>query len=70
MSISTFTKLDIGDAHRQRNRRYDVIDRNRQSFAHQENELNLSLDGATTARGKYDTDTFTAYKIGVFLLEP
>ncbi len=41
------------------------------------NDLSLSLDGATAARsmharGKYDSDmnTFTAYKIGVFLLEP
>ena len=40
-------------------------------------DLNLSLDGATTARsmyayGKYDVDTnvFTAYKLGVFLLQP
>jgi len=41
------------------------------------NDLSTSLDGATTARsmharGHYDTDTnvFTAYKIGVYLLEP
>ncbi len=41
------------------------------------NNLSLSLDGATTAhsmhaRGHYnsDTNTFTAYKIGVYLLEP
>jgi len=41
------------------------------------NDLSMSLDGATAARsmharGKYDTDTnvFTAYKIGVYLLEP
>ena len=41
------------------------------------NDLNASLDGATTARsmhayGKYDVDsnTFTAYKLGIFLLEP
>jgi hypothetical protein len=41
------------------------------------NDLSLSLDGATTARsmharGQYDSDTntFTAYKIGVYLLEP
>lgn len=41
------------------------------------NDLTLSLDGATAARsmharGKYDSDTntFTAYKIGVYLLEP
>ena len=41
------------------------------------NDLSLSLDGATTARsmharGKYDSDTntFTAFKIGVYLLEP
>jgi hypothetical protein len=41
------------------------------------NDLNASLDGATTARsmhayGKYDVDsnTFTAYKFGIFLLEP
>jgi len=40
-------------------------------------DLSTSLDGATTVRsmhayGKYDTDTniFTAYKIGVYLLEP
>ena len=40
-------------------------------------ELGTSLNGATTARsmfarGKYDTETnvFTAYKIGVYLLEP
>ena len=41
------------------------------------NDLGMSLDGATAARsmharGKYDVDTniFTAYKIGVILLEP
>jgi hypothetical protein len=41
------------------------------------NDLTLSLDGATTARsmharGHYDSDTntLTAYKIGVYLLEP
>jgi hypothetical protein len=41
------------------------------------NDLSLSLDGATTARsmharGHYnsDTNTFRAYKIGVYLLEP
>lgn len=41
------------------------------------NDLNASLDGATTARamyahGKYDVDsnTFTAVKLGVFLKEP
>ena len=41
------------------------------------NDLSMSLDGATTARsmhahGKYDVDsnTFTAYKLGVYLLEP
>ena len=41
------------------------------------NDLSLSLDGATTARsmharGHYDSDTktLTAYKIGVYLLEP
>lgn len=41
------------------------------------NDLSTSLDGATTARsmharGLYDSDTntFTAYKIGVYLLEP
>ncbi len=41
------------------------------------NDLNLSLDGVTTARsmharGKYDSDTniFTAHKIGIYLLEP
>ena len=40
-------------------------------------DLSTSLDGATAARsmharGKYDTDTnvFTAYKIGVYLIEP
>jgi hypothetical protein len=40
-------------------------------------DLSTSLDGATTARsmharGEYDTDTnvFTAYKLGVYLLEP
>ncbi len=40
-------------------------------------DLSLSLDGSTTARsmyvrGKYDVDgnVFTAYKIGVYLLEP
>jgi len=40
-------------------------------------DLSTSLDGATAARsmhaaGKYDTDmnVFTAYKIGVYLLEP
>lgn len=46
-------------------------------FADFVEDLSLSLNGATTARsmharGKYDTDTntFTAYKIGVYLLEP
>lgn len=46
-------------------------------FAEFVNDLSLSLDGATTARsmharGHYDSDTntFTAYKIGVYLLEP
>ena len=41
------------------------------------NDLSLSLDGATTARsmharGHYDSDTktLTAYRIGVYLLEP
>ena len=41
------------------------------------NDLNMSLDGATTARsmhayGKYDVagNTFHAYKLGVYLLEP
>jgi len=41
------------------------------------NDLNASLNGATTARsmhayGQYDvdSDTFTAYKLGIFLLEP
>ncbi len=41
------------------------------------NDLAMSLDTSTTARsmharGQYDTDTniFTAYKIGVYLLEP
>jgi len=40
-------------------------------------DLSTSLNGATAARsmharGMYDTDTnvFTAYKIGVYLLEP
>ena len=40
-------------------------------------DLSISLDGATTARsmhayGEYDVDsnTFTAYKLGVYLLEP
>ncbi|MCH8060780.1 MAG: hypothetical protein IIA11_10010, partial [Proteobacteria bacterium] len=40
-------------------------------------DLGLSLDGATTARSMYargqfdvDTNIFTAYKIGVYLLEP
>jgi len=40
-------------------------------------DLGMSLDGATTARsmharGQYDSDTnvFTAYKIGIYLLEP
>ncbi len=46
-------------------------------FADFVNDLSMSLDGATTARsmharGKYDADTntFTAHKIGVYLLEP
>ncbi len=46
-------------------------------FADFVDDLSLSLNGATTARsmharGQYDTDAnvFTAYKIGVFLLEP
>jgi hypothetical protein len=46
-------------------------------FADFVNDLSLSLDTATTARsmharGHYDADTntFTAYKIGVYLLEP
>ena len=41
------------------------------------NDLNASLDGATSARsmhayGQYDanSNTFTAYKLGIFLLEP
>ena len=41
------------------------------------NDLNMSLNGATTARsmhayGKYDVDTnvFTAYKLGIHLLQP
>jgi hypothetical protein len=41
------------------------------------NDLSMSLNGATAARsmharGLYDADTnvFTAYKIGVYLLEP
>ena len=47
------------------------------NFADFVDDLGISLDGATTARsmharGKYDPDTnvFTAYKIGVYLLEP
>jgi hypothetical protein len=46
-------------------------------FADFVSDLTLSFEGVTTARsmyarGKYDTDTntFTAYKIGVYLLEP
>ncbi|MDH5241020.1 MAG: hypothetical protein OEW73_09570, partial [Gammaproteobacteria bacterium] len=46
-------------------------------FADFVDDLTLSLDGATAARsmharGKYDSDTntFTAYRIGVYLLEP
>lgn len=46
-------------------------------FADFVNDLSLSLDGATTARsmharGMYDSDsnTLTAYKIGIYLLEP
>lgn len=46
-------------------------------FADFVEDLTMSLDGATTARsmhahGEYDvnTNTFTAYKIGVYLLEP
>lgn len=46
-------------------------------FADFANDLMDSLDGSTTARsmyayGKYDADsnTFTAYKLGIFLLEP
>lgn len=46
-------------------------------FADFVDDLSLSLDGATTARsmharGHYDADTntLTAYKIGVYLLEP
>ncbi len=46
-------------------------------FADFVNDLSTSLDGATAARsmharGHYDVDTnvFTAYKIGVYLLEP
>jgi len=46
-------------------------------FADFVDDLSLSLDGATTARsmharGHYDSDTntFTAFKIGVYLLEP
>jgi hypothetical protein len=41
------------------------------------NDLNASLDGATTARsmhayGRYDvgSNSFTAYKLGIFLLDP
>lgn len=47
------------------------------TFADFVDDLSLSLDGATTARsmhvrGLYDSDTntLTAYKIGVYLLEP
>lgn len=47
------------------------------NFADFVNDLTLGLDGAITARsmharGKYDSDTnvFTAYKIGIYLLEP
>jgi hypothetical protein len=47
------------------------------NFADFVDDLGISLDGTTTARsmharGKYDADTnvFTAYKIGVYLLEP
>jgi hypothetical protein len=46
-------------------------------FADFVNDLTLSLDGATAARSMYarghydpDTNTFTAYKVGVYLLEP
>jgi hypothetical protein len=46
-------------------------------FAEFADDLSTNLNGATTARsmharGQYDTDTnvFTAYKIGVYLLEP
>ncbi len=46
-------------------------------FADFVNDLTLSLDGATTARSMYarghydsDTNTITAYKMGVYLLEP
>ncbi len=46
-------------------------------FADFVDDLTLSLDGATAARsmharGKYDSDTntFTAYRIGVYLIEP
>lgn len=46
-------------------------------FAEFADDLSASLNGSTTARsmharGQYDTDTnvFTAYKIGVYLLEP
>jgi len=46
-------------------------------FADFVDDLGTSLDGATKARsiharGQYDTDTnvFTAYKIGVYLIEP
>ena len=41
------------------------------------NDLSMSLNGATAARsmharGHYDTNTnvFTAYKIGIYLIEP
>ncbi len=47
------------------------------NFVDFSNDLSMSLDGATTARsmharGQYNADTnvFTAYKIGVYLLEP
>ncbi len=46
-------------------------------FSEFADDLALSLNGSNTARsmhahGKYDVDTnvFTAYKIGVYLLEP
>ena len=47
------------------------------NFVDFSNDLSMSLDCATTARsmharGQYNTDTnvFTAYTIGVYLLEP
>ena len=46
-------------------------------FAEFVEDLTMRLDGATTARsmyarGQYDSDAnvFTAYKVGIYLLEP